>query len=435
MAAGVAAVLLLGGDGDGAVAYDFDGDGAQEVVIGPLWSDSSEVVIHPGTEDGRPKAISAAAAGLPDATPEADFGAGLSSADFDGDGHADLAIGAPELDVVAVLFGSDDGITGPRNETVERDASRVPFDNYGANVLARDFDDDGFGDLVVGAPGGVTEAGAIQVLHGGGSGLGRARMLEPPAGDVINFGARLRSGDVDGDGHPDLVAGSPGHAATQNDGHLAWCRGSAEGIGACELLADPDGAGGTMAIGVGDISGDGRADIVQGDSEMAGGSSGLWLWLGEEGGPSKSPVDLTAEMVGLDELAAPGSEFGATVDVGPMDADEYEDIATGAPGLEDEEGAVAIIKGGQGGYADQGHAVVRSDDVDSGGRFGSNLALLRLPGGDGKVLDLVVAANGADFSFAVSVVDGERTARPLNGLGDLVSGSAGGLRLGRTAGR
>jgi hypothetical protein len=73
--------------------------------------------------------------------------------------------------------------------------------------------------------------------------------------------------------------------------------------------------------------------------------------------------------------------------------------------------------------------------VDSGAHFGSNLALLRLPGGDGKVLDLVVAASGAGFSAAVSVVDGERTARPLDGLDDLVAGSAGSLRLGRTAGR
>jgi hypothetical protein len=415
-AVAVAAVLLIGGDPQPALAYDFDGDGGQEIVIGPVQADGSDVVVHPGTADGRPIAISSAAAGISAATPDHDFGSGLSSGDFDGDGHADLAIGTSELDVVAVLYGNEDGIMGPRKERIERDAGEVESGRYGANLLARDLNGDGFGDLAVAAPG---DAGAVQILYGGESGLSTdgARLLLPPDGDVVGFGSRMRSGDVEGDGHVDLVVGSP-------TGHLGYCRGSDDGPTSCDLLSGD----GTFALGVGDLTGDGRADIVQGDASLPG----LRLWLGEGDGPADEPLEVTAEMVGLEELGAADAGFGSTVDVGPIDGDEYEDIVTGAPHYQSAEGAVAVIRGGPQGYAGGRHAIVHSPGDDDG-RFGSNLALLQLAGGDGEALDLVVAANGLDFASAVSVIDGQGKPHPLK-LGDL-SGSADGLRLGRTAGR
>ena len=430
--AGIVVALTGGNDGDAVAAYDFDGNGAQEVAFAPVAADSSLVVIHPGTEDGRPQAISSEAAGVPGADPGQGFGAGITSADFDGDGRADLALGTPDLDLVAVLYGGEDGIPSPHRQRIER-GEDVPAGRFGDNLLGRDLDDDGYADLVVSATGTGDERGALQILFGSESGLQTSGtvIVEPPDGVAQGFGERIRSGDVDGDGDIDLVEGAPDDAGA----HLSFCPGSGDGPAKCDRMPAYQDDAGTSALAVADVNGDGRADIVQGDAMLPEGKGGLRLWLGEADGPAGTPQVITADTIGLDEVAADDAGFGSSVDAGPLDADQYADIVTGAPGTEEAEGAVAIIRGGPEGYAQTGQAVVRSSDHDSGAHFGSNLALLRLPGGDGKVLDLVVAANGVEVESAVSVVEGGGETRLLPNVSEVVQGSGGGLRLGRTAGR
>ena len=132
VAAGATAFAVGPGAASASAPYDFDGDGHQELVAGlPDVADggaelAGAVLVVPGSgiglKFGRRQWITQSSAGVPDTSEEFDrFGAAVASGDFNADGVADLAVGAPyerlgagtDLQgAVTVLYGGDDGLTG-----------------------------------------------------------------------------------------------------------------------------------------------------------------------------------------------------------------------------------------------------------------------------------------------------------------------------------
>jgi hypothetical protein len=118
----------------------------------------------------------------------------MGSADFNGDGFDDLAIGVRDEDLgaangigdagaVNVIYGSPTGLdvnAGPGNQFWTQDSPDVldqaeAGDLFSRTVVGADFNADGFGDVAIGARdetvGSVQETGAVNVLYGSAAGL------------------------------------------------------------------------------------------------------------------------------------------------------------------------------------------------------------------------------------------------------------------------
>lgn len=146
------------------------------------------------------------------------FDATLAAGDFNGDGHLDLAIGAPGQNQVFVMLSP----TGPFLTVTLTGGG-----GFGSALVAADFNGDGRDDLAVGAPTALrtvgnssVAAGQVMVFHGTASGLSLSQTIAqsqlpdpagvggPEVGDA--FGAALAAGNVNGDIARDLVIGVPG---------------------------------------------------------------------------------------------------------------------------------------------------------------------------------------------------------------------------------
>eukprot|EP01137_Pigoraptor_chileana_P012106 Opistho-2@64067 len=171
-------------------------------------------------------------------TQYARLGWASASGDFNGDGVADLAMGAPGHFVsgnpqngrVYVVNG---GAGLQRNRVIDNDHDFVAEGmdangRFGSALAVVDLNGDGVDDLAVSAPStganSLAYSGKVYVFFGRkGLGLSATPSITISSTDVYNnFGWALTSGDVDGDGHSDLIVGSPyAHAGGRQRGAVS----------------------------------------------------------------------------------------------------------------------------------------------------------------------------------------------------------------------
>ncbi len=217
-------------------AADFNADGFDDLAVGVPAEDVNGVMdagaVH--VIFGSPQGLSTAY--LPDqlwhqdrpnvsdvAEPTDNFGASLTTGDFDADGYGDLAIGVPgqssHSGAVHMFYGGPTGLSSLRNRVFMQGSLGIadlaePDDAFGSQVAAGDFNSDGYDDLAIGVPGENSTAGAVHIVYGRTAGLdapgnqfihqdspGMYDVSEP--GD--RFGRSLAAGDFNGDGFDDLA--------------------------------------------------------------------------------------------------------------------------------------------------------------------------------------------------------------------------------------
>jgi hypothetical protein len=228
----------------------------------------------------------------------------------------------------------------------------------GSALATGDFDLDGFDDLAVGVPfEGPIEPrdGAVHIFRGSAAGLPTEPDLTiAGAGEL---GASLALGDVDGDGYPDLAAGSPlAETPEPLRGAFEVYFGGPGGLDLARAEVRPGTGGGdgfATTVAVTDLDGDGLADVIAGDpgytdafyTEYAEG--GLWMWRGVAGGLETEPSwDYQTDR-------PDGGIGGALSAAGDTNGDGYGDLLSGAYGdslgIVGREGTATLFLGGVGG--------------------------------------------------------------------------------------
>jgi hypothetical protein len=350
-----------------AGAGDINGDGYDDVLVGAPWFDGPEV------NEGSVFPFLGSAFGLnPAPTIESNqssafLGTSLSSAgDVDGDGYAEVALGAPFFDVGSfvdagrlwVCKGSAAGIVQPCTWNADGGQNG---EQMGSASAAGDFNRDGYSDLLIGAPGYdfiYGQEGRVLIYLGGSGGLASGPVWQrsgngvSQAGADINLGHAVAAvGDVNGDGYGDWVVGAPGglrNGGPPYEGVAVLYYGAANLTGVFETWfteGGQDHAGyGTAVAAAGDVNGDGYDDFAVGARDWdEGGSTSqgkLWLYLGSPFGVSTG--------ASWTQTGGVTNQFAASISAGDFDGDGFSDLLVGAPYESLSKGAAHVYYGNGG---------------------------------------------------------------------------------------
>ena len=353
-----------------ASAGDVDGDGRAEILIGaPLFGGNAGAAYlydHDGVT--LLAQINGAA--------NAQLGYCVASAgDVDGDGRPEILIGAPSPTAgggAAYLYDHD-------GTTLLAQINGPAGARFGQSVAsAGDVDGDGRAEILIGAyeadPGGRADAGSAYLYDHDGTTL-LAQIDGAAAGDKLGYSV-ASAGDVDGDGRAEILIGAyyaaPGGRADAGSTYLYDHDGAT-------LLAQIDGPGagdklGTSVASAGDVDGDGRAEILIGATD--GG-------LGGPGGPGSVYLydhDGTTLMAQINGDAVGDSLGNYVASAGDVDGDGRAEILIGAtfadPGgranagsiyLYDHDGTTLLTRIDGAAAGDRLYSVASAGDVDGDG--------------------------------------------------------------------
>jgi len=383
---------------------DLDGDGLAEVIVGAYThgsDDAGAVFLSFGATSG-PGEWGATLSGgaVRDYAGQSVAAVG----DIDGDGWSDLAVGAHGHDaggstsgVAHLVFGP---ITGDRTLGDDLDwTGESAGDRAGwAMSAAGDHDGDGLAELLVGAP--WADGGAVYLVGSSEDTLGAKASLTAE-GITDRFGKSVAGGgDIDGDGVDDLVVGAPASSSGAGAAYifLGPLSGDVDASDAEEIITSSAGDYfGTSVALAGDVDGDGLEDVWGGghrDDQGASETGSAWLFLGPATGASSTSL-ADAALYGVSKKDWLGYALAAA---GDIDADGHADVLLGALGTDEggtDAGAAWLVQGPVSGVSRVDHAGTAIFASASNEAFGTTVT----GGGDvdgDDIPDLLIAGSDSD---------------------------------------
>lgn len=369
----------------------------------------------------------------------------IAPGDVDGDGLPDLAIGAEFHDGDATWNGAVYVVTSTPDGSEDLGVAEHKIygaegnDRVGGAVdAAGDVDGDGRGDLIMGAALATTTVAA-----GGKAYLALADFITSDAeislseADAVVGGSVVLDragsgvagiGDIDGDDGSDLAVGVIGSDVGYDEGGavyvingvelLEWGEVATEDLAIVFTGTAEDQALGDVIAGLGDVDGDGLADLGVGypSTEDADDSEGTaYIMLSSSALAEADGVESAADANWI-WGGASGGDMAGTAMIGPgdIDGDGYDDVFVGAPrvdGMDGSEtlldsGAVYLLLGGgvlagTGGRDNLAYADARFDGTERLLDAASYLSSAGDVDGDGRP-DVLVGTASVDFAVSYS---------------------------------
>jgi hypothetical protein len=367
-----------------ASAGDVNGDGNSDVVVGARFHDNGldlprgRVQVHHGNADGLGQTPDWSLAPAPEPTGDLtpDFGFSVAGAgDVNDDGYGDVLVGALGYGGGGAAFLYLGGPAPPTTAAWSAASSQSDAEFAVSVAGAGDVNGDGHADVIVGAPfesHGHTEEGRAYVFHGRPQGLSASAttVLELNIPNAHFGGSVASAGDVNADGYSDVVVGATGYPAAAGAAFVFL--GGPEGlstIAIATLRGSPGVLSGRSVAGAGDTNGDGYGDVLVGASGISTAIGYVYAYLGGPAGISGSAAQ-TLEGT---------SSFGTSLaGAGDVDDDGYGDVLIGSPNEspvgKPQRGGAYLSRGGPAGPSTSYSPVGSDASLAAGDHFGSSVA-------------------------------------------------------------
>lgn len=359
--------------GTGDIVGDLNGDGLSDVIVAAPFDGSASggsVYVFYGGNNNADRTTSQADLVLNGLNADDRFGSSVTTGDLDGDGQDDLIVGAPRNDATGLNAGAVYVFLGPLPNSGVLSASMADIvltgegwgdiwsvgDHFGTCIALGDMDGDGHADLLVGAPGmdvnpgqpnTLFETGAAYLFRGGPALASKTafeadvKITGLEAGDAL--GASCDAADLSGDGIADVVLGAPSANPQLPGIPKKWDGGAVyvfEGgpqlqsgsVTTATATFTPEHGGDELgtSISAGDVDGDGFEDlVVSAMRSNAVGSNAGRVYVLRGGNPLVSRAVANADFIFSGQQS--NGRFGAGVTVADFNGDGYEDVLVGAP--------------------------------------------------------------------------------------------------------